>query len=906
MKLHATNNDLLIKESERLISGSVKIYTCEFTFDESWDGYTVTAVFSTGNRLVNMAIVDGKCEIPYEVLRANARVRIGVFGVDGDRRRPTTYSEWIPVEQGVDVTGGNAQPPAPSVYEQWMNSFSDAAEHAEAAQDAADAARNSEYMAHAYAYGLSALEWDDFEAHVSARTGATAMTKKDHRICVGAEYILEVNGEETVVYGRRDGTETVDGISNAKISAMGVDVLCIYLDGEYDRLRFVNSNDYDVLVSYKAVHIDGIIGAKESSEQAALSESNAEASANSARKSASDASRSKYSAAQSKAEAEYFAKVAHYGQGEGTSFSSSVSAGRTTTKTISIPLEIGRRYTLTTKTTNPDTPETTDEILYIGEGFGGGYGVIIVPVDETHVTIENAYIETLRVTFAPDDDSVFDAHAEALRRAEEAANRAEEAGHQAVEDIREAENRALMTIDDAALMAREEIIKAEEAAATAATSEANAATSEANAAISAAAAAASANQASGFVGSASGYASAASASASIATDAASRAQNAENFVNQAYAAVGEAQQHANAAELARDRAEQASADAVDSATRAEQSAINAATYTDQKITELVNGAPNTLDTIGEIAAALKNNKDIVSVLEASIGEKAKASDLTAHTGNTTVHVTSTEKATWNGKSNFSGNYNDLTNKPTIPTAYTHPSSHPASMITGLATVATSGSYNDLTNKPTIPTTYAGSSSAGGVANSANKLISHGTLTADTVDSFLEQGLKFALLDRNVVGNDGMILCFGFSDAYGAQMWLDDGSGEGGMKIRNHGSTGSWHPWRTVITDKLVDSELSDSSTNPVQNKVVNEALAGKLSTSGGTLTGNLTGKYITGTWLQTTVDNALDSADYDQICVRTNAGWIYSRTKEQLRGDIGAVSKAELEAAIGGAIGGSY
>lgn len=35
--------------------------------------------------------------------------------------------------------------------------------------------------------------------------------------------------------------------------------------------------------------------------------------------------------------------------------------------------------------------------------------------------------------------------------------------------------------------------------------------------------------------------------------------------------------------------------------------------------------------------------------------------------------------------------------------YSHPSTHSASMITGLATVATSGSYNDLSNKPTIPT-----------------------------------------------------------------------------------------------------------------------------------------------------------------------------------------------------------
>lgn len=36
------------------------------------------------------------------------------------------------------------------------------------------------------------------------------------------------------------------------------------------------------------------------------------------------------------------------------------------------------------------------------------------------------------------------------------------------------------------------------------------------------------------------------------------------------------------------------------------------------------------------------------------------------------------------------------------TVYTHPLTHPASMITGLASVATSGSYNDLTDKPTIP------------------------------------------------------------------------------------------------------------------------------------------------------------------------------------------------------------
>ncbi len=54
-------------------------------------------------------------------------------------------------------------------------------------------------------------------------------------------------------------------------------------------------------------------------------------------------------------------------------------------------------------------------------------------------------------------------------------------------------------------------------------------------------------------------------------------------------------------------------------------------------------------------------------------------------------------------------YNGFTIESSVPanakftdTVYTHPSTHPASMITGLASVAKSGSYNDLTDKPTIP------------------------------------------------------------------------------------------------------------------------------------------------------------------------------------------------------------
>lgn len=58
---------------------------------------------------------------------------------------------------------------------------------------------------------------------------------------------------------------------------------------------------------------------------------------------------------------------------------------------------------------------------------------------------------------------------------------------------------------------------------------------------------------------------------------------------------------------------------------------------------------------------------------------------------------------------FSGNYNDLTNKPTIPAAQVNSDWNASSGVAqilnkpNLATVATSGSYNDLSDKPTIPT-----------------------------------------------------------------------------------------------------------------------------------------------------------------------------------------------------------
>ena len=83
----------------------------------------------------------------------------------------------------------------------------------------------------------------------------------------------------------------------------------------------------------------------------------------------------------------------------------------------------------------------------------------------------------------------------------------------------------------------------------------------------------------------------------------------------------------------------------------------------------------------------------------------------------------------------------------------------------------------------------------------------------------------------------------------------------------------------------IDEILGTHTSNKSNPHGVTAAQVGALPLTGGTLTGNLTGKYISGTWLQVTEDNHMKNTSA-KVAVLDGSGWVYYRTVSELLADL--------------------
>lgn len=246
-----------------------------------------------------------------------------------------------------------------------------------------------------------------------------------------------------------------------------------------------------------------------------------------------------------------------------------------------------------------------------------------------------------------------------------------------------------------------------------------------------------------------------------------------------------------------------------------------------------------------------------SDVQSAVSGKANASDLTAHTGNTTIHVTAAEKEAWNGKSDFNGSYNSLTDKPTIPTQLsqlaedsTHRTVTDAEKASWEGKSGFDGDYNNLTNKPTIPATAADvgaiSTTEKGANNGVATLGNDGKVPSAQLPpiSSVPDPIT-ALVDptNTTVGVPGQL----YLNTYADKAFVCSGSYNAGT-AQSPSLRYSWMPivagsggsvWKNVIISQQ-DNNTVDTSSKPV-------LIVGNSNTQSQALASTIVGHDITQT-----------------------------------------------------------
>ncbi len=121
--IDVNKNNLVIKDSDMITSGSVNVYAVQFQFSNYWDGFEKAAIFRNSTKAITIRLTNDECQIPWEVLTTpNELIRIGVYGTDSDGRvLPTIWGDLGKVTEGVIMGDTDPSVSTPSIYQQILD-----------------------------------------------------------------------------------------------------------------------------------------------------------------------------------------------------------------------------------------------------------------------------------------------------------------------------------------------------------------------------------------------------------------------------------------------------------------------------------------------------------------------------------------------------------------------------------------------------------------------------------------------------------------------------------------------------------------------------------------------------------------------------------------------------------------
>jgi len=140
MKLRVDSVSVIVTEPEIIVSHAVNTHYCYFEFDETWGEYEKKAIFKKGAVVKEVLLEDNTCAIPWETLETRGFLKVGIYGICGDKRRPTLWSDNILISEGANE-GEESKEPTPSIYEQIVDIMSETKNIAQSVRDDADAGK---------------------------------------------------------------------------------------------------------------------------------------------------------------------------------------------------------------------------------------------------------------------------------------------------------------------------------------------------------------------------------------------------------------------------------------------------------------------------------------------------------------------------------------------------------------------------------------------------------------------------------------------------------------------------------------------------------------------------------------------------------------------------------------------